>query len=614
VSSPDQNVTMNQAERLTTEELRELYPVSDKEFEKIINAGDVNPDKPIPSVERDEDSDRKALYVRLSRLPFYDNFASNHRGLRFPNPVDVRHRDTFERGVSADLSKDPFETRILMNGLRVSQVLPVTEKQNPPYFAPDANLKIEVLEKILNTTFPGVDLYPELRQPPGSNNFFGEHWGYLLLNLYDAEGLLAAGEEWRTDHVMAALRWQLLDFADIVYLHYQPLEHDMEVHTAWRFRKLTERQRFLVLPFHCPGHWAVVIFDKLRGKLGYIDTHPNEKGNDSNYAKVTKTALKLLKFALERKDMEGHEVIRVPVTRQKSATNCGWHVANYVTFFFRENRGVNDWEFSDWTKSNLLKTIPPGISHEEAAMRIWMFAIRSEINGTGQQIRWPFNCPCIQYEHYRTVKARYNDMLYISQQRCIKEKINTITQTEARFDRLPTPMITQSYVDRFGGIDLRRPIDHRTSRRKSETVPHTGELLTLEDTVAKVRALTVPFHIKPVTTFGGDGTNSVPPEGSDQKGKGKAVERPADFDNRGPSDGWGSAELHNAWCNKWISTRSAKVWVPMPTIAESHTSWEAKIGQARREMAGANAEEQAMARKNRAQNRSRGKAPDTDQP
>ena len=47
-----------------------------------------------------------------------------------------------------------------------------------------------------------------------------------MMDLYDAEGMLAQGEELRSDYVMALIKWQLLDFTDIVYVVGHPLVHD----------------------------------------------------------------------------------------------------------------------------------------------------------------------------------------------------------------------------------------------------------------------------------------------------------------------------------------------------------------------------------------------------
>ncbi|KAH8761539.1 hypothetical protein F5883DRAFT_646998 [Diaporthe sp. PMI_573] len=496
-----------------------------------------DPDAPIPSVEPVSITDRVDPTVRLSRLPFYDNFGALLSGVRFPNPVDVRNRHDFGREASADLSRDPFETRVLMNGLKIGQVWPMEHKDRPPYFDVGCTVSGEEARQMVADYFPGINMYPELRSPPGSQNLFGEHWAYLALSLADAEGLLARNEELRSDHILALIRWQLLDFTDI--------------------------HRFIVMPVHTPGHFALGIYDRATDRLGSIDTHPNAIERNRNYRRIVTICKSFIKEGCP--GVKEPKAIRVGVSPQTSVTNCGWQVANYVAFFFRENRGRDNWEFGDWKGSNLAKNPPMGLSPEETAVQIWMYAIRSELNGTGHGLRQPVNCPLIGLDEFRQVKAKHG---LISQPELIKMELHDeelyAHPPDLPVRRLPTEMVMRGLVDRAGRVDLHRPIDHRVSRVRSEQ-PLTSMLakLSMGDKQSHIRAKTV--GLQPIVTkmslrfYQIDGHWNVEPDNAEIDEKLKPR--------------YDLIRAHNAWAHRYVTARSAMEWVPMPAIQPEFRGW-----------------------------------------
>ena len=551
-----------------------------------------DPDAPIPSVEPVSVADQVDPTVRLSRLPFYDNFGAQLSGVRFPNPVDVRNRHDFGREASADLSRDPFETRVLMNGLKIGQVWPMEHKDRPPYFDVGWTVSGEEARQMVADYFPGINMYPELRSPPGSQNLFGEHWAYLALNLADAEGLLARNEELRSDHVLALIRWQLLDFTDIVYVNHFVISHDQPAYPDFKWSRLTPEHRFIVMPVHTPEHFALGIYDRATDRLGSIDTHPNAIERNRNYRRIVTVCKSFIKEGCP--GVKEPKAIRVPVSPQTSVTNCGWQVANYVAFFFRENRGRNDWEFGDWKGSNLAKNAPMGLSPEETAVQIWMYAIRSELNGTGHGLRQPVNCPLIGLDEFRQVKTKHG---LISQPELIKMGLHDAELYEHPPDlpvrRLPTEMVMRGLVDRAGRVDLHRPIDHRVSRMRSEQpLSSMLERLSMGDKQSYVRAKSV--GLQPTVTkkslrfFQIDGHWSVEPDNAEMSEKRKSRRN--------------LIEAHNAWAHRYVTARRAMVWVPMPTIQPEFRGW-ARVIQAHFENDTQDTIDQVTARDRRAERR-----------
>jgi len=556
----------------------------------------------MPSIEEVLIEDKAPLEVRLSKLPFYTNFADKFPGVRFPNPVDARNRQDFERGESADLSKDPFETRVLMNGLQISKRWPMDYKARPPFFD---SMRDGDIEKMMNDYFPGINLYPQLRSPAGSDLFFGEHWGYLVLDLFDAEGLLALGEELRSDHVMALIRWQLLDFQDIVFIHPFPVNHDEEIHESFRWKKIRPDHQFIVIPVHVPQHWAVGIYHRATRRLGVVDTHPSKRARDWSAPRIRDICIKLLRRGLPDFELKGGiESIRVPVTPQQSSTNCGWQIAHYVSYFFRENRGSNNWEFTDWVGSNLCREIPIGLTKEEAMVQLWMFAIRSELNGTGMPVRGPINCPVIKFDAFRNLSK---DDKLLSQEDLIGKDLHSPALLKAHSktsrDRLPTEAAVRSIAERFDRIDLRRPIDHRVSRGQSLEIPPTVALrsLSIDDTARTVRAtsLEAPLGLHrdlsrnppPLPQLDGAWSLNTP----DLKLSDRRVKE---------------IQSHNRDFHRWVDTSRATSWVPMPAIFKSHQSWRKVMTDYAASRKPTSSQEQINARNLRAEKRDSRRMPD----
>lgn len=583
--------------------------VSMQDLEEIIQGASefpppeypLDPDAPLPSIEKGIGLDPKGAEVKLSSLPFYTNFGDHHPGVRFPNPVDVRNRNTFERGESVALSQDPFETRVLMNGLRISESWGNFEVERPPFYDAD-QMPLEEMECILKTHFPGINLYPELRQPPGSTCLFGRHWGYLLLSLYDAEGLLAAEQRLRSDHVISLLQWQLLDLVDLVFLLDWPAEHDKHPTPDLKWRKLKGTHRFIVLPFHCPDHWAVAIYDRRLKKISVADTHPNLESRKSNFEAMKDVTLSYLKNGLSKEETDGPppSAMQLNLTAQLSSTNCGWHVANFVAFFFRENRGRSDWIVKDWTTSNLARSTPPGRPLEESILCMWMFAIRSEMNGTGEQVRWPTNRPVVTLDKMRDLKKTEGRL--VSQQELTQKEIRNVPPEKPLPNREPTEFMIKNISQRFGKIDLKRPIDHRMSRCQTlgfEVIKEFGGL-SMVDTVEKVRAKSAALHADQVTIPVFDGAWSLPPNRDTGARGGSGT--PAATGLREDA-----IVMHNEAAHKYVDTSRAYEWVPMPAILPGHVSWANTVKMVLEKEKRATKEEQEVAREARRSRRNAGK-------
>lgn len=605
-----------------------------------------DPDAPIPSIEPVPPEDDNIPVARLAALPFISNFNDLPKPLRFPNPVDVRNRQDFSRGFSADLSKDPFETRILNNGLQIGHVWPMEHKPRPPFFGDTGNKTVGWAEQMMADYFPGVNPYPQLRRPPGSSCLGRQHFAFLLMELYDAEGLMAQGQKLWSSHVMALLKWQLLDFQDIVFLHYSIIEYNVEPYDGFKWKKLTPDHQFIVLPVHLPDHWAVGIYHRATRRLGIVNTMAHKATRDSQYRILARVLTSYLKAGLPGDEGKDELIlIKAKVSPQESATNCGWQVANYVTVFFRENRGKNNWEFGDWKDSNLAVYKPSGASDEEAMLQVWMFAIRSELNGTGQPLREPVNTPVIGYARYKRLVERHGIM---SQEEIIARKEHSAAYIKNRphivKGRVPVEMAIAGLTERLNRVDLSRPIDHRASRSREHEGPSpklnlkVGDLgPTREASVAGTLGLHQDLSKKPLLPTHADGNWSLEPD--EHRGEedltvpvedwelpegpllpqvmaAKMSEigsgSPMALDQSPESVGRAARKTnkrheqilrHNQYAHQWVGTRKAKAWVPMPAIATGHRNYAEvaeqavrKIGERRRGNQKAERDERARLR------------------
>ena len=99
------------------------------------------------------------------------------------------------------------------------------------------------------------------------------------------------------------------------------------------------------MPVYTFKHFILGIYNRATDRLGSIDTHLNAIERNCNYRRIVTICKSFIKEGCP--NVKKPTAIKVPVLPQTSVTNCGWQVANYVAFFFRENRGRNNWEFCD---------------------------------------------------------------------------------------------------------------------------------------------------------------------------------------------------------------------------------------------------------------------------
>lgn len=601
-----------------------------------------DPDAPIPSIEPTAQGQSDPAPA-IAMLPFFDNFGDLIGGaLRFPNIVDVRNRQNFAREASADFSKDPFETRIIMNGVCLNDVWQSTTPDRPPFFDVEWTKTTDELTAMMREYFPGVNLYPELRKPAGSMNLMGQHWAFLALDLYDTEGMLQRCEELRTRHVMALLTWQLLDFQDIVFLVKEPLHHDRTPGNRYRWRELTDDQRFIVLPIHMPNHWVVAIFDRMDNHcIMWNSTSPGimeNKGNQDAAAVVNKYLLAAL--GDEVRDFDG---TFAPGTSQIDGVSCGWHVAEFVRNFFRENRGKGSWLQRDWAKSSLIRTAPRGMEPATASIATWMFAIRSELNGTGEAIRTPVAVPVVGVDGMRAIKDRYGLLTQreVINQRLFDSQYAEIAAGQKKGPREMTPGMRIGLTTRFQLSDMQRGIDFRTSRSQPSPTPIATTYTPLNAAqeilkLAKKTRLSMHRDLSrsPLPIMDMDGTWSVPArpmqsgertglprddsrgsrvsqlsdqmQGMDIGSEGPARSRSGSQDSRHASPNI-PIRRENRWASHFVEVSESLVPVPMPTIRSDFRGWEDVISRHAAKKAakatGPSTEEQNRQRDQRAKDR-----------
>lgn len=590
-------------------------------------------DAPIPSIEPMAEGEAQPAAL-LENLPFFSNFGDLPAGgQRFVNVSDVRNRANFARGESADLSRDPFETRIIMNGVCLNDLWVTSTPDRPPFFDVEWNMDPREMMNLIMEYFPGVNMYPELRKPAGSTNLMGMHWVNLALDLYDAEGMLQRRHELRTKHVMALLMWQLLDFQDIVFLIKEPLHHDQTPSDRFRWRELTDDQRFIVLPIHLPGHWAVGIYDRMN-QFSWLwnSAAPGQAGNPTNLNCVELIS-KYIRKALGEDEVTYIHSEVVGGTKQHDAVSCGWHVAEFVRNFFRENRGMGEWEVSDWAGSALIRTKPSPLSHAEASILSWMFAIRSELNGTGEAVRTPVSMPVVSLDRMREIKTKYG---LLSQRQIIDQGLHDAAVTpiihgQQKAPREITPSLTQGLGYRFRLADTQRGIDVRTARNhpsSSAVSNFFGPLAKAQEIIqlAKMARLSLNRDTSrtpiPIMNMDGSGLSPMPrgpqlPQNlsigsrisqmSDQM-QGVSVSRAGSEEGRSQrrdSDSSMGMYSHlNPMASRFVDTSRAKITIPMPAVQSGFQGWGPVIAQHQRKQqqkqAGPSSEEQARSRAQRA--------------
>lgn len=219
-----------------------------------------------------------------------------------------------------------------------------------------------------------------------------------------------------------------------------------------------------VLPLHLPGHWMVAIYDTTRRIFCMKDSLFPGKPDDDQDKAARQLLRKYLRAAFSNtiSHMKG---LHVGGTPQSDSVSCEWHVAEFVRMFFRENRGEEDWTETDWAGSLLIQSAPTRFPKQEAIVLSWMFAIRSELNGTRDHVR-KGTPASVTLDEMQAIKNRHG---LLPQMEVIKQNLCNLKVNEALNGRLNTVRtmtlnVEAGMADRFNLPDIQPSIDHRISR------------------------------------------------------------------------------------------------------------------------------------------------------
>ena len=175
----------------------------------------------------------------------------------------------------------------------------------------------------------------------GSNvSIMGMLPGEYLAGLYNLDGLIRTSAYIGSMSLMAGLRLAIGRLSNMVYIS----AHELSADRPASLRDLEgvnttnmEVYRFIVIPFHFPAHWTVVILDQATKTFYFFDSQKDDRIRRADAAmNLIQEVLSQTQFS--RGDLAKNLDLRVmDLLQQQGSWNCGLIALESVRVFFREH-------------------------------------------------------------------------------------------------------------------------------------------------------------------------------------------------------------------------------------------------------------------------------------